>query len=320
MSSSFPNGFASGVTIRGIPLLQLHPGEVFWVNNSSVLAFGQEATASNGNDGTFRRPFSTITFALTKCLANRGDIIMLGAGHNTDLNSAGAGALTMNVAGVALVGTGTGSLRSAITWSGATDTVVISAANQSFVNISFEAGVAQAAVGLNISAVDGLSFDNCYFTEGAAAGTFNFVDVIVLATGADNFSMNRCYFYGRDTKNDSAITGVAHDRFYLSDCVIFNAVAQDSVSANLITSGNVTNLEVKGCYFYNNVDEGTCVAFGGAACTGVWRDCAFGSADTADFLAGAADATGSHFFNCYGSGDNNAWGAPTGGAAIYNNA
>jgi len=40
MSSNFPNGFKGGVTIRGIPLQLLNPGEVFWVNNSGVLAKG----------------------------------------------------------------------------------------------------------------------------------------------------------------------------------------------------------------------------------------------------------------------------------------
>jgi hypothetical protein len=38
MASNFPNGFLDGVTIRGMPIVQLHPGKVWWVNNSSVLA------------------------------------------------------------------------------------------------------------------------------------------------------------------------------------------------------------------------------------------------------------------------------------------
>jgi hypothetical protein len=114
MSSNYPNGFAAGVTIRGIPLLQLHPGEVFWVNNSSVLANGQDVNGSNSNEGSFRKPFSTLTYAITQCVANRGDIIVLGVGHNESLAAGGAGALTLDVAGVAIVGTGVGSLRSAI--------------------------------------------------------------------------------------------------------------------------------------------------------------------------------------------------------------
>lgn len=318
MSSNFPNGFASGVTIRGIPLLQLHPGEVFWVNNSSVLAFSQDVTGSNGNDGSFRKPFSTITYALTQCKANRGDIIMLGVGHNEVVASAAAAGLTFDVAGVAIVGTGVGSLRSAITQTLADTTIDVTAANISFANISFEAGVADVATGLDISAVDGLSFDNCYWTEGATAGTFNYLDFIDPATGCDNFAMNRCYMYGRDTNNNSQITMLATDGLYLSDCVFYNAVAQGGVSANLIGT-DVTNIEVKRCYFYNNVDAAKCVAFSGT-CGGVFRDCAFGSSDDTGFLVIAGEATGAHFFNCYGTGDDGTWGAPTGGDGIYVNA
>lgn len=319
MSSNYPNGFASGVTIRGIPLQQMHPGEVFWVNNSSVLAYGQSVNGSNGNDGSFARPFSTITYALTQCTANRGDIIALGVGHNDSLAAGGAGALTLNVAGVAIVGTGVGSLRSAITSTGTTDTIVISAANMSFSNISFEAAVAEVATGLDVSAVDGLSFDNCYFVASdGAADTYNYVNVIDLATGADNFSMSNCKFFGRDTNNNACIIGVAHDRFYLDNCQFFNTVAPTATGTIQLT-GNVTNMEVKNCNFYSNVDGAVCMKIDGTACTGVVKDTHFASADAAGFAAGAADATGAHFFNCMGSGDVNGYGIPVGGDGAYVN-
>jgi hypothetical protein len=78
--SSFPNGFAQGVSIRGVPVDVPHPGQVFWVNNSSVLAEGG-ITGSNGNDGTYRKPFASIDYAIGKCKANRGDVIYVMPGH-----------------------------------------------------------------------------------------------------------------------------------------------------------------------------------------------------------------------------------------------
>lgn len=320
MSSNYPNGFANGVTIRGIPLQQMHPGEVFWVNNSSVLAFGQEVTSSNGNDGSFRRPFSSITFALTQCTANRGDIIVLGVGHNEDLNSGGAGALTLNVAGVAIVGTGVGSLRSAITWSGATDTLVISAGNMSFSNISFEAGVAAVATGLDIGAVDGLSFDNCYWTEGAAAGTFDFVDVINLETGADDISFTNCKFFGRDTGNDQFIVGVAHNGFYIDNCVFIAAVAQGTAVPIIEFTGAVTNMEIKDSSFYNNTQGGFFIISSASTNGGVIANCMFGGADTADSDIQGIDMTGAHCFECYFSGAVGGWGLLGGGSGVYVNA
>lgn len=316
MSSNYPNGFTSGVTIRGIPLTQLHPGEVFHVNNSGVLSKGS-INASNGNNGSFLAPFKTLTYALTQCTAGRGDIIVLGAGHTETV--AGAAALVLNVAGVAIVGLGVEELRPKILSTATASTVTITAANMSFSNLQFEAGVAEVVMGVDISAVDGLSFDNCYFTEGAAAGTYNYVKVIDLATGCDNLSISNSKFFGRDTNNNAQILGVAHDQFYLDNCQFYNVVAP-TVTGTIQTSGNVTNMEIKDCNFYSNVDGAVCVAMSGAACTGVVKDTHFASADAAGFAAGALDATGAHCFNCMVSGDVNGYGIPGGGAAIYNNA
>ena len=105
MSSNYPNGFSNGVTIRGVPLNQPHPGEVFWVNSSSAIAKGGVG-GSNGNDGSYRKPFGTIAGALTKCLANRGDIIYVMPGYTETV--ATAGALDLNVAGVKIIGLGDG--------------------------------------------------------------------------------------------------------------------------------------------------------------------------------------------------------------------
>ncbi len=316
MSSNYPSGFTSGVTIRGIPLTQMHPGEVFHVNNSGVLSKGS-ISASNGNDGSFLAPFSTVVYALTQVTAGRGDIIVVGAGHSED--SAGAAGIALNVAGTAIVGVGVGELRPKLTFSTTASTITVTAANMSFSNIQFEATVAEVVMGLDVSAVDGLSFDNCYFTEGAAAGTFNFVKIIDLATGADDFSMSNCKFFGRDTNNNAQILGVAHNGFYLDNCQFYNVVSP-TVTGLIQTSGNVTNLEIKDCNFYSNVDGAICIAMAGSACTGVIKDTHFASADAADFAAGAANATGAHFFNCMVSGDVNGYGIPGGGTGIYVNA
>jgi len=314
MSSNYPNGFASGVTIRGIPLQQMHPGEVFWVNNSSVLAYGQEVNGSNGNDGSFARPFSSITYALTKCTANRGDIIALGVGHNELVSAAAAAGLTLNVAGVAIVGTGVGSLRSAITSMLADTTIVVSAANMSFSNLSFEAGIAAVATGLDVSAVDGLSFDNCYFTEGAVAGTYNYVDVINLATGADDISFTNCKFFGRDAGNDQFIVGVAHNGFYVDNCDFIAAVAQTTAVPLLDFTGAVTNMDIKNSHFFNNKDGGFHIISDQSANSGVISYCNFGGADAAAANTAGVDMTGAHSFECYFSGDVDSW-AIKGGAA-----
>ena len=90
--SNYPGGFAQGVTIRGMPVLSSYPGTVFWVDS---------VNGSNGNSGTFDRPFSTIDYAVGRCTASRGDIICAKAGH-VETVTAAAG-VAMDVAGVATV-------------------------------------------------------------------------------------------------------------------------------------------------------------------------------------------------------------------------
>ena len=106
--SNFPNGFKNGVTIRGLALAVTHPGKIFWVNNSGVIAEGGIG-GSDTNNGTYQKPFSTIDYAIGKCTASRGDIIMVMPGHSETITSDGG--IACDVAGVAIIGLGSGSLR-----------------------------------------------------------------------------------------------------------------------------------------------------------------------------------------------------------------
>jgi len=317
MSSNFPNGFASGVTIRGLPLLQTHPGEVFYVNNSSVLAKGGVG-GSDGNDGSYRRPFATVTKALTACTASRGDIIAVMPGYTEDIATA-AGEV-WNVAGVAIVGLGAGSLKPKFTFSHANATLTITAANMSFVNIAFEAAVADNVTALDISAVDNLSFESCTFSEGEAVGTFNFTDVIDLADTIRNFSMEDCTFIGNDTNNDSMIVMVGVVGLRLVNCNFYQNLAQAAVVGLLLATDAVKDCDIRGCNFFDLIDAAVIINFNQTDNMGIIRDCMFASIDVADAITLGVDATGINCFECYFAGEVDSWGIIGGGAAIYNNA
>ena len=77
--SNYPKGFAHGVNIRGLPILNTYGGKIFWVSNATTLLVGQH-NGSDGNKGTFDSPFATIDFAVGQCTANRGDIILVNVG------------------------------------------------------------------------------------------------------------------------------------------------------------------------------------------------------------------------------------------------
>ena len=75
--SNFPNGFANGISVRGMPLLSSYPGKVFWVDSGAP-----------GGKGTFERPMATIDAAVALCTANNGDIIVVKPGHVETVSAA----------------------------------------------------------------------------------------------------------------------------------------------------------------------------------------------------------------------------------------
>lgn len=315
MFSNYPNGFTSGLTIRGLPIQIMHPGEIFWVSNSTVTPVRGCVGGNDGNPGTFQRPFATIDYAIGKCIASRGDIIMVKPGHAE--NIAAAGGLTSDVAGVAIVGLGSGLLRPKLSFTLDTATHVISAANCSFVNMQWEANYADVAIGLDISGVDGLSFEGCYFTE---AGTdLNYVITMDLATGADDFYMNNCKFIGNDASNDSHINGVAHNGVYITNSYFAFNTAQTAAVGLIATSGNATNVWIDNCAFRSNIDGALWVDFNGAANSGLITNCNVSSLDTAG-AQNTLDFTGGHSFNCRVAGEADSWGLEGAGSAVYNNA
>ena len=317
MSSNYPNGIEN-LVIRNMPLTMLYPGKIFWVDGSSITPVDGAVGGQDGGPGTFNRPFATIDYAIGKCTANRGDIIMVKPGYTESLSIASA--ITVDVAGIAIVGCGLGSLRPQLTFTATDATIVVSAANCSFINMQFVAGIADVVTGLSLTAAaDGFSMEECWSTEGAVAGTYNFIDVITLATGANDLSWKNCTFIGNDTNNDSFITGVAHDGFYVDNCRFYSNVAQAAAVGLIDSSGNVTNAEIKNSSFRSNIDGALWVDFNGAANSGIIKNCVVSSIDTAG-AQNTLDFTGGHAFQCYMSGEADAWGLEGGGTAVYNNA
>lgn len=147
--SNFPGGFAHGVNIRGLPLLNTYAGNVFWVDSNG---------GSDGNKGTFDRPFATIDYAIGRCTANNGDIIMVKAGHSEDPLVS----ITMDVAGVWIYGLGWGGDRPTVTFGAAGAELAMSAASCRVSNIRFDLGVVAATVtnAINVTA-DSCIIEGC---------------------------------------------------------------------------------------------------------------------------------------------------------------
>ena len=203
MSSNYPGGFSSGVIIRGLPLTVAHPGEIFWVNSTAVLAKGASA-GSDGNKGDYKHPFATIDYAVGRCTANRGDIIMVMPGHSEDIGADSA--LDLDVAGVAVVGLGTGTARPDLNFSATDGTVEMDAANCTLYNLTLTADVGAVVVGVNIDAA-GCTIDNCEFNFNETGDDFKTMIDVDTVSG---FHLTNSSLIGEDNVA-GAITGLRLD-------------------------------------------------------------------------------------------------------------
>jgi hypothetical protein len=142
--TNYPLGFMGGVTIRNIPILNTYSGKVFWVDS---------VNGNDNNNGVYNHPFASLAKAITKTLANRGDIIILKPGHAETLTTAGA--VTLSTAGVEVIGLGVGSERAAFTLQGITTaSILVSAAGVTIRNIIVIGNLASLVNPINVTASD----------------------------------------------------------------------------------------------------------------------------------------------------------------------
>ena len=202
--SNYPGGFSAGVTLQNTPVSIPHPGRVFWVNNSSVLVPGGIG-GSNSNDGTYTRPFSTLDYAVGKCVASRGDVIYIMPGYTQDV--AAADAVDVDVAGVRVIGLGRGTLMPTFTYSDAAGEFVIGADNVRIEGLRFVPSVTGITHAVNVEATfDHVEIVNCRFETGEAATTDEFLICISVGTTANYGLIQGCYL---DQGLAGAATGIS---------------------------------------------------------------------------------------------------------------
>lgn len=177
--SNYPNGFLNGVTLRGVPIQQGFSGSVFWVNGSTVLPVGGVG-GSNGNRGTYQKPFATIDYAVSQCLANRGDVILVMPNHTEDIT--GAAGIDLDIDGVSIIGLGAGDVQAKVTFSNTASTFEINADNATVQGLWFEATVTGVVIGVNVlnGSDDYWIGNNRFSTE--TLGTDEFEDCISVTT------------------------------------------------------------------------------------------------------------------------------------------
>ena len=233
--TNFPKGFPSGLTIRGLPINQSHPGKVFWVSNASAAQLSGHLTGSDGNQGRFQDPFATLDYAVGQCVAGRGDIIMVKPGHAETVSSATA--LALDVAGIAIIGLGNGSSRPTITL----DTITSASIGVGANNISIKNVVISANFADIVSAFT--------LTTGATAKYFTLENMEVKQTATD---MNFLHVI------DTNVTANAADGLYIDGLKWISIDA--ATLAMALVDGTNDDWTVKNSYM--NLGGTTTVAMG----------------------------------------------------------
>ena len=305
--SIYPQGFANGVQIRGVNIQTTHTGKVFWVNNSSVLPENGIA-GSNGNDGTYLKPFSTVAYALSRCLASRGDVIFIMPGHAETI--ANATTLVLNKAGVAVIGLGVGSLRPTFTFSTATTAnIPVTAANVSIQNLLFvanKADIASFMTATGTSTPTDFSIENCEFRD-----TSSILNALTVFTG--NATANSCNGF-RFVKNKVSSLGTtaattaiklasATDRIMIQDNYGNSAVLNDTAAILDAAAVQLTNLDVcRNVWNRPNTSStgGSFFSGSGNAWTGMFYDNYFYQVDaTAGIWIATGHGSGLGYVNNY---------------------
>lgn len=192
--------------------------------------FVHSGTGNSGGGHSMHRPCNTIDNAFGISGLSSGDTIVVLPGHAEDISAATS--LVADVAGVRVIGLGSGSSRPTLTYTATAGTVELDAANITFENIVFKTSISAVVVGVNVDAAN-CTLRNCEFTWDA--------------TGDDFITMIDC----------DAVNG-----FTLDGCTL---IAEDAAGcAEAIRLDDTDNTTIKNCHIYGDFTDGAIIGEGAA--------------------------------------------------------
>lgn len=209
-------------------------GKVFIVGNASGVDIDFiRDIAKFDPDGKIRLN-TTIETALTQCVASRGDVIFVLPGYTETRTTA----LTLNVAGVKLIGLGQGTLRPALTSNGTIDCVDITADNVTFAGFHFPAPETDASTSaINVAGADGVIIRD--ITGIGSQTAKNVVDMITVVASSNDLLIEGVRFYNTTVAVNSFLSlEGASSRVTVRNFVAYG----ECVTAGIIDGALITHL------------------------------------------------------------------------------
>lgn len=154
-------GDDANISAHKLNLLQNAGAETFYVGTAGTAAYLLATTRIPQE-----KLFTTINTALAAMTASRGDNLVVLPNHAESIgDTSSSGAMDFDVAGINVIGLGSGSAQPKITFAHADADLLIGANNISISNLHFFAAITLVKIGVQIeAAVTGTNISNCKFS------------------------------------------------------------------------------------------------------------------------------------------------------------
>lgn len=229
-------------TVGGVIDTRYGTGNIFYVDS---------AVTGEYDGTTWAKAENTVDEAINDCTANNGDIIYVAQGHAESFSAADG--FDADIAGITIIMLGTGTDSPEFTFADTDATIAIGAANVTIIGGRYIAGISDIVIGIAVEAGgDDFTLIGANFPT-PSTNSFEFLDAIDLASGADNFTItNSVYRDGSASATNhfieagngvnAGLTIAENDiqgRFAVSaiwsDTADTNALIQDNTIYNTVT-------------------------------------------------------------------------------------
>ena len=245
-------------------------------------------TADGRHGETWYTPFATIDYAIGRCTANSGDIILVAPGHSETKSATGA-LITADVAGVTIIGLGTGDDKPNLTLSHTGATIDITADNVTFEGFYVDiTGVDSINAPFNVSGLYCTLRNNTFYAADDDGQTDVIVTVGIADGDANDLLIENCRFIAPVAGAASAITIVKDMKnVVIRNCIIYGDFSDSGIE--IPAGGNASkNVLIDGCTITNLNSGDHAIQVNSTTCTGSISNCTL----RADAAATVVDAGG----------------------------
>jgi len=237
-------------------------GNRFWVDSNT----GSDSTGYGRSPSA---PFATLAYAFSSdvCTANNGDIIYVMEGHAETANAAAE--IVMDIAGVRVVGLGSGATRPTITFTVTTADLDVTAADITIENILFYCNIDSLDAPIHVVGTD-CKLINCEFRDAASNKEAN---IWLLASSAAHRLLIDGLAYNGLIAGDACTDVIQLNGG--TGCVVRNSRFYGQVATGIVNmNANSYDVLVENCYFYNDAGALTLnVVDTGGSSTWAVHDC-----------------------------------------------